>query len=161
MKKKKKSKLLFVILILLITIGFALLTATLKINFSGSFSRGVWDIHWENVDNEAGVEPISSATIDPTDTTVVAFEANFTIPGEYYEFTVDAVNTGTIDAMLKEIKVTIGGTSVDDISDYLDFSLAYADGTAYAENDLLAAGQKITFNTNRWRTNYSRYRNSL
>ncbi len=143
--KKKRSVLILLVLVLALSIGFALLSTTLKINGSALINKHTWDVHWENVDNESGVTPTTPATIDSNDNKIVNFEADVTIPGDYYEFTVDAVNRGTLDAMLKQIDVTINGTSVDDISDYLEFTIKYADGTNYDGNDLLPVGKKITY----------------
>lgn len=143
--KKHKGILILVIIILTLTIGFALLSTTLNITGVAGIHANTWDIHWENVENEAGVEPISPATINPDDNKEVNFEANFTIPGDYYEFNVDAVNKGTIDGMLKEIKLTINGDSIEEIDDYLEYEVTYADGTEPQENDLLAVGKQITY----------------
>lgn len=145
MNKKKRSLLLIVVLVLTISIGFALLSTTLKINGNVGINKNTWDIHWENVANEDGVTPTSPATIDPDDNQNVTFSANFAAPGEYYEFTVDAVNRGTIDGMLKEITTTMSGSTVSDLSKYLNLSIKYADGTDYDGNDLLPAGKQITY----------------
>ena len=145
MTKKTRSILLMIILILSLSIGFALLSTTLNINGLAFITPQTWDIHWENVNNEGGVLPVSSATIDVNDNKKVDFEADFTIPGDYYEFEIDAVNRGTIDGMLKEIKATINGDSIDDLDDYLGYTITYKDGTTPHANDLLAVGKKTTY----------------
>lgn len=143
--KKKSTIVILLFIVVALSIGFALLSTTLKINGIAGVNKHTWDIHWENVDNQAGVTPVNEATINPSDNTEVNFEADFTIPGDYYEFTVDAVNRGDLDGMLQKIETTVNGTSVDDIADYLSYSIKYADGTTPEENDLLAAGKLIPY----------------
>jgi hypothetical protein len=143
--KKKNSLFILIVLVLAISVGFALLSTTLNINGLAHINSHIWDIHWENVDNEDGVVPTEPATIDPNDNQSVTFSANFEKPGDYYEFTVDAVNRGDLDGMLKEITTTMSGTTVPDISKYLKLTIKYMDGTDYEANDLLPAGNKITY----------------
>ena len=144
-KKKVRSVLLIVLLVLALSIGFALLSTTLNINGLAFIKPNTWDIHWENVAKEAGVEPVSPATINANDNKLVEFEADFTIPGDYYEFEVDAVNRGTIDGMLKEIKFTINGDTLGDLSNYLDYTIMYANGSEPQEKDLLESGKRVTY----------------
>lgn len=145
MKKRSKSILILLLVIVTLSIGFALLSTTLRINGLASIHANTWDIHWENVDNQRGVTPISGATINPNDNKEANFEIEFTIPGDYYEFTIDAVNKGTIDGMLKEIQSTLNGDSIENIPDYITYSITYADGTTPEANDLLAVNKQITY----------------
>jgi len=143
--KKSRTLLILLFLVLALSIGFALLSTTLKINGTAGIGKNTWDIHWENVDNESGNTAESSAEINPNDNKEVNFEVNFTIPGEYYEFTVDAVNRGTLDGMLKKIEPTINGETIDDLDPYLGYTITYLDGTTPEENDLLAVNKQITY----------------
>ena len=97
MKNKKYT--LFLIVLLCISIGYAVLNTTLNINGKSSISKNTWDVHFDNVVvNSGSVEAIKIPTIE--NYTTLDFEAKLNLPGDYYEFTVDVVNNGTIDAMI-------------------------------------------------------------
>ena len=102
MKKKIKISIL-VLLILLVTIGYAVLQSTLSINGTSTINNATWNIHWDNLNvtngSITGTKVITPAYIKPGDTEV-SYSIVLSTPGEYYEFTVDAVNSGSIDAMI-------------------------------------------------------------
>ena len=143
--KKKRNLFLLLILLLSITVGFALLSTTLFINGSSTIKGNTWDIHW---DSESVVVDEGSVTVenDPTVTAdTISFAANFDLPGDYYEFTVDAVNAGTIDGIIKnspavEVYDSTGTTKLtgNDIPTDIICTITYADGTAPSTNDILA-----------------------
>ena len=115
---------LLILLVCGITIGFAILTTTLEINGIGLIKGNKWDIHWENVANEAGVTA-QTPVIDSNKTTVT-YEINLVNPGDYYEFTVDAVNAGSLDGVIIDIKSKFyeadGVTEIEKPA-YIDFSV--------------------------------------
>ncbi len=133
--RKNRGKLIFV-LILFISIGFAVLTTTLNITGSSTFSKNTWDIHFENiqvlVDSEEQV-PV----IDTDKKTTVTYNCTFASPGDYYEFSVDVVNDGTIDAMIKNIKSTVNGKSIEEKPNVLEYSVTNKNGTELEERQLL------------------------
>ena len=99
MKNRKRNKLFILVIILLgITIGYAALTSTLKINGSTAVTKNTWNIYWDNIANQDGVTPTTSQIVSENanhPNNIVNFEVAFDKPGDYYEFTVDAVNAGT------------------------------------------------------------------
>ena len=102
-RNKKKSRQLALLLILLgITVGFALLSTTLKINGTAGIKSSQWDIHWENVqvNNESTVTTEEPAITE--NRTKVTYEVNLELPGDFYEFTVDAKNDGSINGKITE-----------------------------------------------------------
>ncbi len=110
MRKKVKKKFAFIILfvlVLFISVGYAILTSNLKINGNNYVKSAVWDIHWENVQVKSGSvtgdNVVKSATIVDSKKTIVEYSIILPKPGDYYDFTVDAVNEGTIDAMVKYV----------------------------------------------------------
>ena len=150
MKNKKRNKkiLLLLVLLLSVSVGFALLSTTLKINGTASVKGNTWDIRWddESVNVTTGSvqaeEPVVSGTNDDT----VSFEANLQLPGDFYEFTVDAINQGTVDGIITDIETTIKdnvqssehyGEEVA-LPSYIHFSVTYADGVAVEEGHRLA-----------------------
>ena len=137
--KRKLNYLIVVILLLLVSVGYATLSTNLNIIGSSQISAPTWDIHWENVQVKTGSVSASTPTID-TNKTTVNYSVTLTIPGEYYEFTVDAVNAGTIDGMVSVISNKLNGTEITTLPSYLEYKVSYEDGVDIAPNHLLEAG---------------------
>ena len=101
---KNKKRLLF-LLILVISIGFAYLSTNLNITGSSLIKGNTWDVHFENVQVTSGSVTATTPTIS-TDKKSVNYTVTLDMPGDYFEFTVDAVNAGTIDAMVDTVSNT-------------------------------------------------------
>ncbi len=150
MKTKNKRKIVIIVtivLLLAISIGYAALQSTLNITGTAGINSPTWDIHWANVQITSGSVNTSNAnkaTIDAAGTTV-----NYTVslpnPGDFYEFTVDAVNAGTIDGMVSTVTSKLNGVTITTLPEYLEYSVKYADGIAVQENHLLAAGESESY----------------
>ena len=157
MKKNKRRNviMLLILLVCAVTIGFAILTTTLEINGIGLVKGNKWDIHWENVDNIDGVDA-TTPVIDAAKTTVT-YEINLAEPGDYYEFTVDAKNDGTIDAEIAKIENYFyeadGETEIEE-PEYFGYSITDEDDKPLEIGKRLNVGQshtykvRIDFNTN-------------
>ena len=141
-QKKKKLTNLLIVSLLFIGIVYAILTANLQINGTAKIGGNTWDIHFDNVQvNENSVSigtGDSAATIDPENNCKVDFEVTLSLPGDFYEFTVDVVNAGTIDGMIQTY-------TIPNVPDYLDYSITYSDGMSLAQNQLLSAGITETY----------------
>ena len=101
MRSNKQDLYIFIIMIALIglTIGYAILNSTLNINGKSTISKNTWDIYFDNVVvKDDSVEAVKVPTV--ADKTTVDFEVALNLPGDFYEFTVDVVNGGSIDAMI-------------------------------------------------------------
>ena len=136
--KRKLNYLLVIIILLLVSVGYAILSTNLNIVGSSQISAPTWDIHWENVVVKTGSVSATTPTID-TNKTTVNYTVTLTIPGEYYEFTVDAVNAGTIDGMVSVVSNKLNGTEITTLPNYLEYKVSYEDGVDIAPNHLLAA----------------------
>ena len=155
--KKRRKIILLLVVLLAITVGFALLSTTLFINGSSTIKSNTWSIHWDT-ENNPNVTTGSVTADTPTVTSdSVSFTANFDVPGDYYEFTVDAVNDGTVDGIITQV-----GTKVYDPSDLdneltgnavptnIIWSVTYADnGQQPARGDILAKRVDATHPTKR------------
>ena len=143
MEQKSKTYIrpsIIIMIFVFLTIGYAYLTASLNINGSTLIGTPVWDVHFENVQvNEGSVtgEQVTQEPLIDTNKTTVSFHVNLKKPGDYYEFTVDAVNAGTIDAMINTY--TEFDLTADQLK-YLDTSVTYEDGEEIAEKQQLLAG---------------------
>ena len=130
---RNKKSFIF-LLILCLGIGFAFLTSNLNITGTTSVSGNKWSVYFDNVQvSEGSVEATSEPTID-TDKTTVNYSISLDKPGDFYEFTVDAVNAGTIDAMIDSITMTSLDASV---TKYLSYTATYQYGKEIAQNDVL------------------------
>ena len=117
-----------------------MLSTTLKINGFSHIASGSWNIHWDNIADEAGVEPIVAAHIkENTKKQVIEYEVLLPVPGDYYEFTVDAVNEGTYDGEITKIVSTVNDEEIVEgtLPEYIKYSVKYADGTEVKLGDVL------------------------
>ena len=137
-RKRKLNYLLVIVLLLLVSVGYAILSTNLNIIGTGTINNPTWNIHWENVQVKTGSVSASTPTIDTAKTTV-NYSVTFTIPGEYFEFTVDAVNAGTIDGMVSVISNKLDNVEITTLPSYLEYKVSYEDGVEIAPNHLLAA----------------------
>ena len=155
-KNKKTMYVALAALVLMISVGYALLSANLRINGTSRIDNVTWDVHFENA------EATANSTVTPTTAPsapaasklqTISYDVTFDTLGQVYEFTVDVVNDGTIDAMIESFtsKIKIGAeeetTILADKSNlpaYLDYDVTYEDGTAIANNHLLAADDSET-----------------
>ncbi len=140
--KRKNNLLILLLLLLFISVGYAMLTTTININGTSKVKNAKWDVHFENVQVTIGsVSPTSVAAIAEGETTTVNYGVTLTNPGDFYEFTVDAVNKGSIDAMV----ATITNNPLTEAQQkYLAYTVSYIDGTEIEEKHLLAANKKET-----------------
>ncbi len=146
-KTKRRTKYLLLLLILFISVGYAILQSNLTITGTTSIQDSKWDIHWNNVVITTGSVSTSNAdkaTIDNTKTTV-----NYNIvldkPGDFYEFTVDAVNEGTIDGMIDVISSKLNNVEITTLPAYLNYSITYSDGVPLQKNQELKANSSETY----------------
>ena len=138
----KRKKLLFILLlIVIISVGFSAISASLSITGNSTIARNTWDVHFENVQVKSGSVTASTPVISNNDTQVT-YNVTLNMPGDYYEFTVDAVNEGTIDAMIQ----TFSNTGLTEAQEkYLSYSIKYADGIGVANKHLLSHGSTETY----------------
>ena len=99
MRRNRKNNLIliFVALLSVIGLGYALLSTTLSINGTTNVSSASWNIYWDNIVlGSNNVTDITTPATISTGKTEVSFNVNFKEPGDTYEFTVDAVNDGSM-----------------------------------------------------------------
>jgi len=144
-RKKKNKYVLLLILLLVVSIGYALISTQLKITGNATVSKQTWDVHFANVHvNYGSATATVVPTTDNTTTTVIPYAVNFTTPGDFYEFFVDIVNDGSIDAMVDLITndaYSSDGTTKINTPAYLLSTVTYADNYIIAPNDGIKAGK--------------------
>ena len=127
---------LVVVCVFTLTIAYAALNAVLTIQGSAQVSSADWDVHLANPRVTNG----SVTTTVPTLTTgkSLTFSTTLNMPGDFYEFIVDVVNSGSIDAMIE--KVTKTPELTVDQAKYLKYEVSYANGESVANKQAIAAG---------------------
>ncbi len=149
--KSKRSKFLVILaaILLFISIGYAILTTTVNINGTSSINTTTWDIHFENLQVTAGSVALSqgdvAANISNTERTSVGYTITLVKPGDFYEFTVDVKNDGTVNGMVSGVTSKMNGVVITSLPNYLNYSVTYSDGKTIANDHLLAAGAKETY----------------
>lgn len=144
-QNNKHTGYMIAILLLLVVgigIGYAALTTTLNITGTSGIGKVTWDVHFENIAVTPGsVTATKAATID-SNTTTVTYEVSLASPGQYYEFTVNVKNGGTLPAKLSAAPILAGVSTEQNV--YTNYTVVYSDGSAIKANDTLAAGTSKT-----------------
>ena len=160
-EKDKQGKMIIAILLLIaiIGVGYAALGANLKINGVANIPSAQWNVHFvqNSITPTTGSVAIDTANNEKAATvdsaTEVSYKVKLALPGDFYEFTVDVTNEGSIDAMIDSIssKIKIGTgeeeeitTSPSNLPAYLDYSVSYSDGKSITAKQKLDAGDTET-----------------
>ena len=155
MKNRKKNRiLLLLILLLAVTIGFALLSTTLKINGISGIKKNTWDIHWNEesiVETSGSVTATTPAYVSDTAKKIITFDVSLELPGEFYEFMADAKNYGSVAGKVEDVKIKLyeadGVTLIDpeDVSDYLVYSFTHSDGSEVEAGEVIKPTESKTY----------------
>jgi hypothetical protein len=150
MKRNKKRDYLSILLLLVVglSIGYALLQTTLTINGTSKIKGNTWDIHFANLhvtDGSVAIGTGDSAAVIQSTNTDITYTVTLNEPGDFYEFTVDAVNAGTIDGMIESVTSKLNNNPITTLPAYLNYSVTYSDGVALSPNQYLKAGDSETY----------------
>ena len=146
--KRKKKLILLLILVLTVSIGYAAIATTLKINGTSQVKSARWNIYWSNPVVTTGSVTNTLPTLTESNT-IATYTVTLNEPGDFYEFTIDATNAGSINAKIKENGVINGIYEADEtttraLPSYVGYSVTYSDGTAVAPGDILRAANGNT-----------------
>ena len=95
--KKSYFVVLFIIVLLSFSVGYSYLNSSLFITGTSVISANVWDISLDNLNiSDGSVVAINSPIIN--NSTETTFQVKLEDSTDYYEFTVDVVNRGDVDA---------------------------------------------------------------
>ena len=126
---------LAIVCIFTLTIAYSALSAVLTISGNARVSAADWDIYLVNPRVTNG-----SATTDiPIVNGVTAtFNTILNMPGDFYEFVVDVVNGGSIDAMIESV---IKNPELDaSQKKYLNYEVTYQNGESITTKQTLSKG---------------------
>ena len=171
MKKNNTSLYLAAIfaVALLIGVGYAALSATLKINGQTTINKASWDVHFENVATNdstaikfyaANDTSFSSAltNIASLSGTTLNYTVNLTAPdataNTTHDMTADIVNKGTMDATISSVTLpnfsgspdnaTSNTSNTSAIAHLMVEKCSYTDGTEIKTGDVIKAGKSKT-----------------
>ena len=140
----KKRSYFFLFLFLLVCsvgLGYAAISTTLSIDGSAQFKDARWNVYFDNLNVTTGsITATTPASI--TNTTTVSFGAKLENPGDFYEFTVDVVNGGNMNAMIDSFNILPELSAAQ--QNYLSYTVTYSDGVALASKQKLDAGDTET-----------------
>ncbi len=150
--KKKNKKIALLLLLLLVTIGYAILSTNISIIGASKIKDARWDVHLENINVKTGsVEAREAATINQARDSV-SYQVDLNLPGDFYEFTVDVVNAGTIDAMIDSVssKIKINDNDYEEITSnslpaFLNYQITYSNGSKIEAKQELNSSERKTY----------------
>ena len=148
MRYKKKENVLAILFVLLlfISVAYAYLNSNLSIAGIAGINNARWSVYFDNINIDDGsVDTISKAAVINDDKDEVSYNITLNVPGDYYEFTVDVVNDGSIDAMIESVTTKINGSSTNTLPEYIKYSTTYIDGIEIKNNHRLNAGNVETY----------------
>ena len=127
------------ICVFILTIAYAALNAVLEINGNAEVVASTWDIKLANPIVTSGSVNSNLPTI--LSNKEASFTATLNIPGEFYEFTIDVVNNGSIDAMIDSVTKT--PTLSEKQAKYLNYIVEYQNGESINTKQLVEANSFV------------------
>ena len=125
---------LVIVCVFTLTIAYAALNAVLTIQGSAQVTSSNWDLHLAKpkVRNGSATTTVPSIITSST----VEFSTTLNMPGDFYEFTVDVVNSGSIDAMIENVVKTPELTAEQ--AKFLKYEITYQNRESITTRQLLA-----------------------
>ena len=117
-----------------LSIAYAAMEAVLEIHGNSEVVASSWNIHLENVKVKSG--SVSGTTPLITSPTTATFSTALNMPGDFYEFTIDVVNNGSIDAMIDGVSKT--PTLTETQAKYLNYIIEYQNGESINTKQLVS-----------------------
>ncbi|MBQ8659546.1 MAG: hypothetical protein IJ475_01745 [Bacilli bacterium] len=134
---------LALLILVLMSVGYAALSTNLNINGTASVAKAGWSVYFTGVSVTSGsVSATTAPTASGTSTTSLTYSVALTEPGDFYEFTVQVKNAGTLAAKLNAAPTLSGLSTAQDV--YTNYTVTYSDGTAIKAGDTIAAGASKT-----------------
>ena len=125
----KKYFIMFIVLIglLSITIGSALISSTLSLTGTTKINKNTWYIHFMPETKRIAADSVETdnpAHIVDAAYTRMEWSVDLKNPGDFYEYTINIINEGTLDAYIESITKT---ELTEEQQEYLDFYVEYFD----------------------------------
>ena len=140
-KKVRRSLIVLLLIILLmgVTVGYAVLSTNLNINGTSRIKNSTWDVHFQNVSvSDGSVRAVENPVIDASKLNI-NYSVDLNVPGDFFEFTVDVKNAGSVDAKLSSLPVLGGVSSEQDV--YTNYYFVHADGSPVQVGETILVGK--------------------
>ena len=125
---------LVLVCVFTLTVAYSALSAVLTIQGNARVSAADWDIYLNNPRVTNGSATTNVPVIKTSST--LEFETTLNMPGDFYEFVVDVVNAGDIDAMIENVVKTPELTTEQ--AKFLKYEVSYQNGESITTKQLLA-----------------------
>ena len=125
---------LVLVCVFTLTVAYSALSAVLTIQGNARVSAADWDIYLNNPRVTNGSATTDVPVIKTSST--LEFETTLNMPGDFYEFVVDVVNAGDIDAMIENVVKTPELTAEQ--AKFLKYEVFYQNGESITTKQLLA-----------------------
>ena len=136
--------LLLVILLMGVTVGYSVLSTSLTINGVSHIVHNIsWDVHFENIRVTDGSVEATLPPVTDYSGTKITYAIDLAQPGDFYEFTVDVVNNGDIDAELDDLPILSGLSEEQD--EYINYTVGHADDSPVIIGELIHVGKSRRF----------------
>lgn len=144
--------------IAVISIAYAGLSTNLQINGTGTVNKSSWRVLFTNVSDATKTgtatevthpEIVANSEGVPS-TKVGDYAVTMTTPGDSVSYIISVKNEGSFDAYISNLNIptptitgsgTTASTDVANVTNYISYTLTYADGTALNVNDALDSGE--------------------
>ena len=118
---------IFILLLISISLGYSKLMATLSIDGDVTIKEVTWNMFLDNIqikENSFTNNNSNIAKIDENNNKKIICDITLNEPGDFYEFSFDIVNNGTLNGKISNIIET--GTTIEEINllDYIDYSMS-------------------------------------
>ena len=125
---------LVLVCVFTLTVAYSALSAVLTIQGNARVSAADWDIYLNNPRVTNGSATTNVPEIKTSST--LEFSTTLNMPGDFYEFTVDVVNGGDIDAMIENVVKTPELTTEQ--AKFLKYEVSYQNGESINTKQLVA-----------------------
>lgn len=139
MRSRNITSLLLVCLffvVISIGIGYAYVRDSLSLNGNSTLASNSFNVYFDNIVINKETARVNTAANIYNDGKSVGFNVTLTKPGDTYDFYVDVVNGGSIDAM---VGIVPSIEIPDEYKDVVLYKITYEDGIQLTEKDLLKA----------------------
>ena len=143
MRRKNKNIYIICLFVFLfcISVGYAFLGALLSIGGNIDIKGNTWNLYYDNINIKSG--SVTATTSPTTCSTSSSLDLVFSLlyPGEYFEFIVDVVNDGTVDAYLDSFLIT--PILTDTQKTYVNYTVTYQNGEPLQEGQKVPKGEFV------------------
>ena len=143
--RKRNMIFMFILALMFISIGYAFIYSDLKIEGLTTVTKQTWNVYFDNlVVTEGSVTPKTATALSGEYPTTVNYSVSLENPGDFYEFTVDVVNDGTMDAMVDSILSTNNNKEIS-LPSYMEYKVSYSTGQNIKEKHLLETQKTLKY----------------